>query len=101
MRGGRPGHVDLDHGHEIVDVCREIALERDVTVAQVALNYLLCKPGITSLIVGARTREQLADNLAAASWDLSAAEVARLDAVSERPLPYPYWHQRQFNERMP
>ena len=99
--GWTPGHVDLDHGHEIVDLCREIALERDVSVAQVSLNYLLRKPGITSLIVGARTREQLADNLAAASWELSAEEVARLDAVSERPLPYPYWHQRQFNERLP
>ena len=73
--GWTPGHVDLDHGHEIVDLCREIALERDV--AQVSLNYLLRKPGITSLIVGARTREQLADNLAVRRWELSAEEVAR------------------------
>ena len=96
------GALDLDRGYDIVDAAAAIADERGVSVAQVSLNYLLRKPGITSLIVGARNREQLADNLAAASWELSAEEVARLDEVSDRPLPYPYWHQRKFNaERLP
>ena len=101
-QGYSPGHVDLDRGYDIVDAAAAIAEERGVSVAQVSLNYLLRKPGITSLIVGARNREQLADNLAAAAWELSAEEVARLDEVSDRPLPYPYWHQRKFNaERLP
>jgi diketogulonate reductase-like aldo/keto reductase len=57
------------------------------------LAYLLAKPAVTSLIVGARTEEQLADNLAAAELTLSDDEIARLDEVSADPLRYPYWHQ--------
>ena len=62
--------------------------------AQVALAWLLGRPGVTSVIVGARTDEQLADNLAAADLSLSADETARLEAVSRPPLIYPFWHQR-------
>lgn len=62
--------------------------------AQVALAWLLDRPGITSVIVGARTDEQLADNLAAASLSLSPDEAARLEAVSRPPLIYPFWDQR-------
>ena len=58
-----------------------------------ALAYLIAKPAVTSVIVGARTEEQLADNLAAAELALTDEEVARLDAVSAQPLRYPYWHQ--------
>jgi diketogulonate reductase-like aldo/keto reductase len=64
-----------------------------VSAAQVALAYLLRKPGVTSLIVGARTDDQLADNLAAANLQLADDELARLDAVSAMPLLYPHWHQ--------
>ena len=100
--GWTPGEVELERGYDIVDALAGIAEARGVSVAQVALNYLLRKPGVTSLIVGARNREQLADNLATAGWELDAAEVAALDAVSDLPLPYPYWHQRKFNaERLP
>ena len=62
--------------------------------AQVALAYLLTKPAVTSLIVGARTTEQLADNLAAADLELTADEIGSLDQVSGEPLRYPFWHQR-------
>jgi hypothetical protein len=61
--------------------------------AQVALAWLLERPAVTSLVIGARTGEQLADNLAAADLSLSAEERDRLEEVSRRPLLYPYWHQ--------
>ena len=89
--------MDEERGFRVVDALDEIARERGVSVAQVALNWLLRKPGVTSLVVGARNREQLADNLAAATWELTPEEVAALDEVSTGPLPYPYWHQRLFN----
>ncbi|PWJ47482.1 Predicted oxidoreductase [Quadrisphaera granulorum] len=76
-----------------IDVLREIADGRGVSGAQVALAWLLTRPTVTSVIVGARTDEQLADNLAAASLELSADEVAALERVSRQPLQYPYWHQ--------
>jgi diketogulonate reductase-like aldo/keto reductase len=64
-----------------------------VSAAQVALAWLLGRPGVSSIVIGARTDEQLADNLAAANLELSDDERARLDAASEPPLLYPYWHQ--------
>ena len=71
----------------------EIGSARGVSAAQVALSYLIGKPAVTSVIVGARTEEQLTDNLASADLVLSDEEVSRLDAVSAEPLRYPYWHQ--------
>ena len=79
--------------YDIVDVLVEIAEAHGVSAAQVALPWLSGKPGVTSVIVGARTDEQLADNLAAADLVLAAEERARLDEVSAPPLIYPYWHQ--------
>jgi aryl-alcohol dehydrogenase-like predicted oxidoreductase len=76
-----------------IDVLREIASGRGVSGAQVALAWLLTRSTVTSVIVGARTDEQLADNLAAASLELTADEVAALEQVSRQPLLYPYWHQ--------
>jgi aryl-alcohol dehydrogenase-like predicted oxidoreductase len=90
------GPVDEEHGHAIVDVAREIAGSRGTSVAQVALNWLRSRPEVSSVIVGARTMEQLVDNLAAAQWTLDDDEVARLDEASARVLPYPYWFQRRF-----
>lgn len=96
--GGLP---DPDRAYAIVDELAAIAERRAVSPAQVALNWLLAKPGVTSLVIGARTDEQLADNLAAAGWRLDPEEVARLDAVSAARLPYPQWHQLRYNaERM-
>ena len=70
-----------------------VAEAHGVSAAQVALAWLLERPGITSVIVGARTDDQLADNLAAATLELTTEERARLEAVSRPPLPYPFWHQ--------
>ncbi|TQS44731.1 aldo/keto reductase [Cryptosporangium phraense] len=77
-----------------IDVIRKIADGHGVSGAQVSLAWLLTRPAVTSLIVGARTEEQLADNLAAAELTLSDDEVAALEQVSRPPLLYPYWHQR-------
>ncbi len=96
-----PGLIDEEQAFAIVDVLRELATERGVSVAQVAINYVLHRRGVTSVIIGARTAEQLDDNLAAATWRLEPDEVRRLDEVSARPLPYPHWHQQLYNrERM-
>jgi aryl-alcohol dehydrogenase-like predicted oxidoreductase len=70
-------------------------------VSQVALNWLLQRPTVATVLIGARNEEQLRDNLGAVGWNLSADQVARLDAVSELPTIYPYWHQRGFTERNP
>ena len=84
---------DEDQLYDIIDTLVEIADGRGVSAAQIALAYTLAKPGVTSLIVGARTEEQLADNLAAAELTLTEDELARLDKVSSQRLMYPYWHQ--------
>ena len=68
---------------------------------QVALNWLLQRPTVSSVIVGARNEEQLRQNLGAVGWNLTAEQVKRLDAASARPAAYPYWHQVQFEERNP
>ena len=79
--------------YDVVDALVEIAAARDATPAQVALAWLLGRPGVASLIVGARTEEQLVSNLEAAELSLADAERERLDALSAPPLLYPYWHQ--------
>lgn len=84
---------DQERLYDTVEVLVAIGADHGVSAARVALAYLLAKPAVTSLVIGARTREQLADNLAAADLELSAEEHARLDAVSRPPLLYPYWHQ--------
>jgi aryl-alcohol dehydrogenase-like predicted oxidoreductase len=97
-----PGTVDLERVYRIVDVLSDIARERDATPAQVAINWVLNKPGVDTVILGVRNEQQLRDNLAAAGWRLTPDEVGRLDEVSALPEPYPYWHQHKFGlERNP
>ena len=84
---------DTDKLYDTVDALVEIGSAHGVSAAQVALAWLLGRPGVTTAIVGARTDQQLADNLAAADLVLSAEERAELDTVSAQPLPYPHWHQ--------
>ena len=84
---------DREQLYDVVEVLVEIGEAQGVSAAQVALAYLLGKPGVTSLVVGARTEEQLAANLTAADLELSADDRARLDEASEPPLIYPHWHQ--------
>jgi aryl-alcohol dehydrogenase-like predicted oxidoreductase len=82
--------------HNIIDVLEEIAGETGKTVAQVSLNWLLQRPTVANIIIGARNEEQLKLNLGAVGWNLTPDQVKRLDAVSEIPPVYPYWHQREF-----
>ncbi len=84
---------DEDRLYDTVEVLVDLGEGHGVSAAQVALAYTLAKPAVTSVIVGARTEEQLADNLAAADLTLSEDEVRQLDDVSGVPLMYPYWHQ--------
>jgi aryl-alcohol dehydrogenase-like predicted oxidoreductase len=98
---GEPPVYDADGLYDIIEVLVAIGAERGVSAAQVALAYTLGRPAVTSLVVGARTSEQLADNLAAASLTLTEAERAQLDKVSAPPLIYPYWHQaRSASDRL-
>ena len=92
---------DEDQLYDIVDVLVEIAEARGVSAAQVALAWTLGRPGIATVVVGARTEEQLADNLGAADLALEDDERARLDEVSAPRLMYPYWHQaKSASERL-
>jgi aryl-alcohol dehydrogenase-like predicted oxidoreductase len=84
---------DSDKLYDTVEVLVEIADGHGVSAAQVALAWLLGRPGVTLIVIGARTEEQLADNLAAAELRLSDEERRRLDEVSVPPLIYPFWHQ--------
>jgi aryl-alcohol dehydrogenase-like predicted oxidoreductase len=88
-----PPIYDEDKLYDTIEVLVGIGEDRGVSAAQIALAYLIGKPAVTSVIVGARTEEQLADNLAAADVALTAAELSKLDAASAMPLLYPYWHQ--------
>jgi aryl-alcohol dehydrogenase-like predicted oxidoreductase len=100
-----PGTVDFDRVYRIVDKLSEIASKRGVTPAQVALNWVMNKPGVDTVIIGARDEAQLRDNLGAAAWRLTAEEMLALDEVSALPEPYPMWHQHKFgierNPRLP
>ncbi len=102
-KGGAAGGpiVDDEHLYSVVDALDSVAAETGKTVPQVALNWLLQRPGVANLVVGARNEEQLVQNLGAVGWNLSADQVATLDAASQRTPIYPYWHQRDFNERNP
>ena len=99
-RTAKMGGVTADDARlfDIVDLLTAIANERGKSVAQVAINWLLTRPTVSSVVIGARTVEQLVDNIGAVEWRLSAEEVARLNAVSATPAPFPYSHQRNFPE---
>ncbi len=90
---GEPPVYDPEGLYDTVDILARLAGQRGVSVAQLALAYTLGKPAVTSVVIGARTSEQLADNLAAAGIVLDAAERAELDKASAPRLIYPYWHQ--------
>ncbi len=86
---------------KVVDALDAVAAETGKTVPQVALNWLLQRPTVATVIIGARTEQQLRDNLGAVGWNLSPAQVATLDAASAPVKAYPYWHQSGFGERNP
>ncbi len=93
--------VTDEYLYNVVDALEAVAKDTGKTVPQVALNWLLQRPSISTVIVGARDEEQLRQNLGAADWNLSPEQVAKLDAASDVTPIYPYWHQRQFLERNP
>jgi aryl-alcohol dehydrogenase-like predicted oxidoreductase len=98
----RGPQVSDDLLYRVVDALDEVAKETGKTLAQTALNWLLQRPTVATLIIGARNEEQLRDNLGAIGWNLTAEQVAKLDAASAAPVAYPYWHQRSiFAERNP
>jgi aryl-alcohol dehydrogenase-like predicted oxidoreductase len=95
-------HYDEERLFRIVDALDEVGKETDKTVPQVALNWLLQRRTVANIILGARDEAQLLQNLGAVGWNLTAAQVAKLDAASDVPAAYPVWHQRGFpmlNER--
>ncbi|HEX9452302.1 MAG TPA: aldo/keto reductase [Burkholderiales bacterium] len=93
--------VSNEHVFKVVDALDEVARETGKTVPQIALNWLLQRPSVATIIVGARNEEQLRQNLGALGWNLTPAQIAKLDAASATTLAYPYWHQRGFPELNP
>ncbi len=93
--------VPDEHLFNIVDALEAVAAEVEKSVPQVALNWLLARPTISSVIIGARDEKQLLQNLASTGWNLSTEQVARLDQASAVTPTYPYWHQMQFADRNP
>jgi aryl-alcohol dehydrogenase-like predicted oxidoreductase len=93
--------VDDEYLYKVMDALDAVSAETGKTVPQVALNWLLRKPTVSSVIIGARNADQLKANLAAASFALTDEQVGKLDAASTAPVAYPYWHQRQFTNRNP
>lgn len=89
-------HYEPERLFRIVDALLGVAAETGKTVPQIALNWLLQRPTVSSIVVGARNEEQLIENIGAVGWSLSAGQVARLDAASDVPPAYPVWHQRGF-----
>lgn len=93
--------VSDEYVFRVVDALDAVARDTGKTVPQVALNWLLQRPTVATVIIGARNEEQLRQNLGAVGWNLTPAQVTVLDAASATPLAYPYWHQRGFVERNP
>ncbi|MGH6877271.1 MAG: aldo/keto reductase [Rhizomicrobium sp.] len=93
--------VDDQHLFRIVDALDAVAEETGKSVPQVALNWLLQRPTVSTVVIGARNEQQLEDNLGAVGWSLSPDQIKSLDRASQVTMPYPYWHQRPFVERNP
>jgi aryl-alcohol dehydrogenase-like predicted oxidoreductase len=101
VTGEKGPPVPDEYLYKVVDALDQVAKETEKSIAQVALNWLLQRPTVSTVIIGARNEEQLRQNLAAAGWSLSPAQMAVLDRASEVKPIYPYWHQWQFAERNP
>jgi aryl-alcohol dehydrogenase-like predicted oxidoreductase len=86
--------VESEYLYRVVDALEELAHETGKTVAQLSLNWLLLRPTVASVILGARNEAQLKENLDAAGWKLTPAQIAKLDGASKQTQVYPYWHQR-------
>jgi aryl-alcohol dehydrogenase-like predicted oxidoreductase len=93
--------VDDEYLFRVVDALDEIAKETGKTIPQIALNWLLHRPTVSSVIIGARNEEQLRQNLGAIGWNLSVEQIAKLDQASATTRTYPYWHQVTFERNPP
>jgi len=102
-------HTTADQGpqmadeylYKVVDALDEVARQTGKSVPQIALNWLLSRPTVATVLIGARNEEQLRQNLGAIGWTLTNEQIALLDEASATPLAYPYWHQAGFKERNP
>jgi aryl-alcohol dehydrogenase-like predicted oxidoreductase len=97
-QGGSPvpdAVVNSDVLYDILEVLEEIKEETGRTIAQIAINWLLQRPTVANVIIGARNEEQLLENLGSVGWSLTPEQMLRLNKSSETPTIYPYWHQRQ------
>ena len=102
-------HVTADNGppvpedylFRVMDAIDEVAKETGKSVPQIAINWLLQRPTVSNVIIGARNEEQLKQNLGSVGWKLTPAQMAKLDAASKITKTYPYWHQEEFVERNP
>ena len=100
-------HVTADNGppvpedylFRVMDAIDEVAKETGKSVPQIAINWLLQRPTVSNVIIGARNEEQLKQNLGSVGWKLTAAQMTKLDAASKITKTYPYWHQEEFIER--
>jgi aryl-alcohol dehydrogenase-like predicted oxidoreductase len=93
--------IEDEYLYRVVDALDEVAKETGKSIPQIALNWLLQRPTVSTVVIGARNEEQLRQNLDAVGWNLSPEQVAKLDKASEVTPVYPYWHQRGFGERNP
>lgn len=93
--GGHGPALNEEFLYQIMDALDEVAAETGKSVAQVAINWLLQRPTVANIIIGARNEEQLQQNLSAIGWNLTTEQIKKLDAASDREPIYPYWHQRQ------
>jgi aryl-alcohol dehydrogenase-like predicted oxidoreductase len=93
---------DDEYLYRVVDALDEVAKETGKTIPQIALNWVLGRPSVSTVVIGARNEEQLKANISAVGWKLTPEQVAKLDDASQVPMAYPYWHQQQvFTERNP
>ncbi|MER5644846.1 aldo/keto reductase [Streptosporangium sp. NPDC002524] len=93
--------VNLERAYDVIDVLREVAARHEVGVARVALAWVLSRPGVSSVIIGAKRPEQLTENLAAVELELTERDLAELDAASALPVEYPGWIQADHSDRFP
>jgi aryl-alcohol dehydrogenase-like predicted oxidoreductase len=93
--GGEGPAIPEEFFYNLIDLLDEIAAETEKTVAQVALNWLLQRPTVSNIVIGARNEQQLTQNLGAVGWNLNLSQVKKLDEASEKSPIYPYWHQRK------
>lgn len=89
-------HFDEERLFDIVEALDDISKDLEKTIPQVALNWLLQQPTVSSIMIGARNEEQLVENIGSVGWQLSSEDLARLNRVSTVPVPYPIWQQRSF-----